>query len=161
MKIKYNALPFQCLFFILLVHLTYLPPAQSLKIPRLSPIGETTLNDHAAMAASDAEDFETFYYNQTLDYFNYRPESYPTFQQRYLINFKYWGGANSSAPIFAYFGAEAPIDLIFGIIGFPIDNAASFNALIVYIKVINILVHVKVWWYLLSKFLLSIFSSSA
>ncbi|KAK1587008.1 hypothetical protein Q3G72_008510 [Acer saccharum] len=34
----------------------------------------------------------------------------PIAVQRYVINFKYWGGANANAPIFAYLGAEAPLD---------------------------------------------------
>lgn len=63
-----------------------------------------------------------------------RPESYTTFPQRYIINFKYWGGANSSAPIFAYLGAEAPIDDDLNVIGFLTDNAIQFNALLVYIE---------------------------
>ncbi|RDX90540.1 Lysosomal Pro-X carboxypeptidase, partial [Mucuna pruriens] len=123
------------LFFFLMYHSTY-PTSHSLKIPRLSPIAEweTTLHDSATLVATDAEDIKTFYYKQVLDHFNYRHESYKTFQQRYLINFKYWGGANSSAPILAYLGAEAPIDYSPQSIGFLTDNAASFNALLVYIE---------------------------
>ncbi|KAG5051576.1 hypothetical protein JHK87_003774 [Glycine soja] len=100
----------------------------------MSPIPEweTSLHDHPV--ATDAEEVKTFYFKQVLDHFNYRPESYTTFQQRYLVNFKYWGGANSSAPIFAYFGAESPIDNSPNGIGFLTDNAASFNALLVYIE---------------------------
>jgi len=102
----------------------------------MSPIPEwePSLHQHS-VAAVDAEEVKTFFFNQTLDHFNYRPESYTTFQQRYLINSKYWGGANSSAPIFAYLGPEAPIDDSPTSIGFLIDNAASFNALLVYIEV--------------------------
>ncbi|KAK7257013.1 hypothetical protein RIF29_30683 [Crotalaria pallida] len=62
------------------------------------------------------------------------PESYTTFKQRYLINFKHWGGANSSAPIFAYLGAEDAIDYDTMVTGFLTDNAISFNALLVYIE---------------------------
>ncbi|TKY48588.1 Lysosomal Pro-X carboxypeptidase [Spatholobus suberectus] len=115
---------------------TYLTASHSLKIPRLSPIAEweTTLHNRATLVATDAENIKTFYYKQVLDHFNYRPESYKTFHQRYLINFKYWGGANSSAPIFAYLGAESPIDDSPQGIGFLTDNAASFNALLVYIE---------------------------
>ncbi|KHN44803.1 Lysosomal Pro-X carboxypeptidase [Glycine soja] len=99
----------------------------------MSPIPEweTTLHNHPAI---NTEEVKTFYFKQVLDHFNYRPESYTTFQQRYLINFKYWGGANSSAPIFAYFGAESPIDNSPNGVGFLTDNAASFNALLVYIE---------------------------
>jgi len=40
--------------------------------------------------------FKKFYYNQTLDHFNFMPERYTTFQPKYVINFKYWGGENAS-----------------------------------------------------------------
>jgi lysosomal Pro-X carboxypeptidase len=72
-----------------------------------------------------------------LDHFNYRPESYNTFDQRYLINFKYWGGANSSAPILVYLGAESSIDGYPNGIGFLYENAATFKALLVYIEVLK------------------------
>ncbi|KAE8692015.1 LRR receptor-like serine/threonine-protein kinase ERECTA-like [Hibiscus syriacus] len=39
-----------------------------------------------------------------------QPQSYATFQQRCVMNFKHWGGANDSAPILAYLRAEAPLD---------------------------------------------------
>lgn len=54
-----------------------------------------------------------------------------------MVNFKYWGGAKSSAPIFAFFGAEGPVDEDAKYIGFLRDNAPQFNALIVFIEVIN------------------------
>ncbi|PIA60660.1 hypothetical protein AQUCO_00300289v1, partial [Aquilegia coerulea] len=66
----------------------------------------------------------------TLDHFNYRPESYITFQQKYILNFSHWGGANTTAPIFVYLGGEAALgDRV-------IDNglSARFNALIVFIE---------------------------
>ncbi|MED6143828.1 hypothetical protein PIB30_009639 [Stylosanthes scabra] len=126
------------IFFIIITISTYLiTSTQQLRvIPRLSPIAEwetlfASLDDSSS---SSDDDVKTFYYNQTLDHFNYRPESYETFEQRYLMNFKYWGGANSSAPIFAYLGAEAPIDGSPQGLGFITDNAASFNALLVYIE---------------------------
>ncbi|XP_062172744.1 uncharacterized protein LOC133878226 [Alnus glutinosa] len=105
-------------------------------IPSLSPIGRTMLQDPETVSASVnvSEDFQTFYYNQTLDHFNYRPESYSTFKQRYVVNSKYWGGANSCAPILAYFGAEAPLDNDLTSIGFLTDNAVQFKALILYIE---------------------------
>ncbi|KAJ9129352.1 hypothetical protein P3X46_033856 [Hevea brasiliensis] len=62
------------------------------------------------------------------------PESYTTFKQRYVINFKYWSGPNTSAPIFAFFGAEENIDDDIDGIGFLIDNASRFKALLVYIE---------------------------
>ncbi|XP_022140665.1 lysosomal Pro-X carboxypeptidase-like [Momordica charantia] len=108
--------------------------ALQFRIPRLSPIGEKFLHHSKALESPPSDDFKTFYYNQTLDHFNYRPESYITFPQRYIINFKHWGGANSSAPILAYLGAEAPIDDDLDAIGFTTDNAIQFNALLIYIE---------------------------
>lgn len=81
------------------------------------------------------EDLQTFYYTQRLDHFNYRPDSYTTFKQRYMINFKYWDGAKSNAPIFAFLGAEDPLEQQIYAVGFLRDNAPKFNALIVYIEV--------------------------
>ncbi|CAL0324193.1 unnamed protein product [Lupinus luteus] len=126
-----HPLLFLCTFLI--SSSTYLTTSHSLTIPRLSPISEweKTLHNPATFVASDEKEF---YYNQTLDHFNYRPESYTQFQQKYVINFKYWGGANSSAPIFAYLGAEEALDNVPSSIGFLTDNAASFNALLVYIE---------------------------
>ncbi|XP_045802764.1 lysosomal Pro-X carboxypeptidase-like [Trifolium pratense] len=51
--------------------------------------------------------------------------------QRYFVNYKYWGGANSSAPILVYLGAETEI---YPYVGFMTDNAISLNALLVYIE---------------------------
>ncbi|OMO58222.1 Peptidase S28 [Corchorus capsularis] len=124
-------------FILILIFSTCLSFAGRTDVPRLSPIGVKILEDEPAEAASSAplsEDLETFYYNQTLDHFNYQPESYATFQQRYVMNSKHWGGANSSAPIFAYLGAEAPLDGDLKVIGFLNDNAARFNALLLYIE---------------------------
>ncbi|GMN56144.1 hypothetical protein TIFTF001_025260 [Ficus carica] len=83
-------------------------------------------------AESNLEELETFFYNQTLDHFNYRSESYSTFQQRYFVNSKYWGGSN--APIFAYLGAEGPLEGDLSVIGFLTDNAPEFKALLIYIE---------------------------
>ncbi|KAK3205856.1 hypothetical protein Dsin_019902 [Dipteronia sinensis] len=66
-------------------------------------------------------------YTQTLDHFNYKPESYATFQQKYVFNFKYWGGPNTSSPIYVYTGAEAPITL--QIDGFIVELASRFNVI--------------------------------
>ncbi|KAM3202203.1 hypothetical protein P3L10_029827 [Capsicum annuum] len=71
---------------------------------------------------------------QTLDHFNYGPKSYKTLKQRYIINSKYWGGSNSSSPIFAYFGAEYSINNDPLDIGFLTDFAPQFKALLVYIE---------------------------
>ncbi|KAG6601675.1 Lysosomal Pro-X carboxypeptidase, partial [Cucurbita argyrosperma subsp. sororia] len=114
----------------LLLILSACVSATQYRIPRLSP----TDRDSEALSSPLSDDFKTFYYNQTLDHFNYRPESYTTFAHRYIINFKYWGGANSSAPILAYLGAEGPLDKDLNVVGFSTDNAAQFGALLVYIE---------------------------
>ncbi|KAK3205852.1 hypothetical protein Dsin_019898 [Dipteronia sinensis] len=125
-----------CLLFIFLMIFFNSATATRFNIPRLSPIGGTILQELSGtvLQSHHSEHYKTFYYKQTLDHFNYRPESYSTFRQRYVINFKYWGGANASAPIFAYLGAEAPLDGDITAIGFLTDNAARFNALLVYIE---------------------------
>ncbi|KAK1586970.1 hypothetical protein Q3G72_008151 [Acer saccharum] len=107
-------------------------------IPRLSPIKGAILQEPEIQSSERniSGDYEDLFYNQTLDHFNYRPESYSSFQQRYVISSKYWGGANSSSPIFAYLGAEAPLDNDVLFIGFLPDNAVRFKALLVYIEVV-------------------------
>lgn len=92
-----------------------------------------------ALSAFDPSEFQTFYYKQTLDHFNFRPDSFSTFQQKYVINSKYWGGSkiNVSAPIFAYIGAESSLDSIIPYIGFLPENARQFRALLIYIEVVK------------------------
>ncbi|KAK4855661.1 hypothetical protein QYF36_009518 [Acer negundo] len=124
------------LLFIFLMIFFNSATATRFNIPRLSPIGGTILQELSGIVLQShhSEDYKTFYYKQTLDHFNYRPESYSTFRQRYVINFKYWGGANASAPILAYLGAEASLDGDIAAIGFLTDNAVRFNALLVSIE---------------------------
>ncbi|KAH9700253.1 prolylcarboxypeptidase-like protein [Citrus sinensis] len=133
-----STLSFQLwLLYFFTIMSSFYVTATSFDIPRLSPIRETILQNFEILSsATISEDFQTFYYNQTLDHFNYRPESYSTFQQRYIINFKYWGGGadQSNAPIFAYLGAESPLDNAPSVIGFLTDNAPQFKALLVYIE---------------------------
>lgn len=107
----------------------------ALNIPRLSATRGALLHQSEALSAFDPFELETFYYTQTLDHFNFRPDSFATFQQRYLINFKHWGGSNISAPIFAYLGAEESLDRGLPFIGFLPDNAIQFQALQIYIEV--------------------------
>lgn len=111
--------------------------SDSLHIPRLSPIrsGMFRSLQSEALSASDPSEYETFYYNQTLDHFNFRPDSFSTFQQKYVINSKYWGGSNISAPIFAYLGAEVSLDSVISYTGFLPENANQFQALLIYIEV--------------------------
>lgn len=89
-----------------------------------------------ASSSGQLSDYQTFYYDQTLDHFNYQPQSYATFRQRYVVNFKHWRGAHASAPIFVYLGAESTIDDDVGTTGFMSDNVVALGALEVYIEVI-------------------------
>lgn len=81
--------------------------------------------------------YETRYFTQTLDHFNFNPQSYAKFQQRYLVNHTYWGGKGS--PIFVYTGNEGRIELFAKNTGFMFDIAPSFKALLVFIEVSTIL----------------------
>lgn len=103
------------------------------KTPRLSLVNRS-LKDPNAVSATVSKDLKVFFYNQTLDHFNFNPESYATFPQRYFINFKWWGGAKTHAPIIVYLGAEGPIDQDIEILGFFTENAPRFNALLVYLE---------------------------
>lgn len=109
-------------------------------VPRLSLLPQHNFLPNVRPQSDSApDDFKIFYYNQTLDHFSYRPESYTTFKQKYVINSKHWGGtANSStcAPIFAYLGEEQAIDADIQIIGWLTENAPRFKALLLYIEVI-------------------------
>ncbi|PIA54888.1 hypothetical protein AQUCO_00901058v1 [Aquilegia coerulea] len=102
--------------------------ATRFKIPRLSPYPRNIIKE--STEEYPAMNTTIYYYSQTLDHFNYRPESYITFQQKYVINFSYWGGANTSAPIFLHLGGESAMG------DYATDNglAAQFNALIVAIE---------------------------
>ena len=125
--------------------------ATQFNIPRLGAHRKRFQNEPKAMSPSDqSKDFKTFFYTQTLDHFNYRPDSYATFQQRYVINFKHWGGSNSSAPIFVYLGAEGSLDEDLDVAGFLPDNAPRFKALLVYIEVricINFMLLLNILYY--------------
>ncbi|KAH6774724.1 hypothetical protein C2S51_013128 [Perilla frutescens var. frutescens] len=111
------------------------------KIPRLSLRHKDALTfrkrDDSSLSSStiNSDDFQKYYYQQTLDHFNYAPQSYANFTQKYFVNSKYWGGPNSTTPIFAYLGAEQPLDLeLVNYIGIINDNAPSFQSLSVFIE---------------------------
>ncbi|TKY61954.1 Lysosomal Pro-X carboxypeptidase [Spatholobus suberectus] len=78
--------------------------------------------------------YRTKFFTQILDHFNFNPQSYQTFQQRYLINDTYWGGAKKKAPIFVYTGNEGVIEWFAQNTGFMFENAPSFQALLVFIE---------------------------
>ncbi|KAK7833484.1 lysosomal pro-x carboxypeptidase [Quercus suber] len=111
-------------FHLLILVFTFSASAFAFNMPRLGTLPITMQHEPQTISSiSHPEDFKTYYYNQKLDHFNYRLDSYTTFKQRYVINYRYWGGANASAPIFAYLGAEFPLDEEFPNIGFLSDNA--------------------------------------
>ncbi|OVA14418.1 Peptidase S28 [Macleaya cordata] len=78
--------------------------------------------------------YQAEYFTQILDHFNYHPQSYQTFQQRYLINTKYWGGAEKNAPIFVYTGNEGDIEWFAQNTGFMFEIAPHFKALLVFLE---------------------------
>ncbi|XP_031399093.1 lysosomal Pro-X carboxypeptidase-like isoform X2 [Punica granatum] len=78
--------------------------------------------------------YETKYYTQILDHFNFNPTSYKTFQQRYLINRTYWGGPKHNSPIFVYTGNEGDIEWFAQNTGFMFETAPHFKALLVFIE---------------------------
>ncbi|XP_039052489.1 lysosomal Pro-X carboxypeptidase-like [Hibiscus syriacus] len=117
-----------------LISLSYVSGTQ-FSFPRLGALRRTIRSKpQTGSISSVSEDFETLFYNQTLDHFNYKPESFTIFPQRYIIDSKQWGGPNTISPILVYFGAEESLDYdLFGI-GFLRDNAPRFKALQVYIE---------------------------
>lgn len=104
---------------------------KSLKMPRLS-IRSRTSETNLPSPSSSGKNLHTYYYPQRLDHFNYNPESYTTFQQRYIVDVTHWGGPG--APIFAYLGAEASVEEDVWL-GFLQENAPHFHALQLYIEV--------------------------
>lgn len=80
--------------------------------------------------------YKTRYFTQILDHFNYNPQSYQKFQQRYLINDTFWGGAKKNYPIFVYTGNEGDIEWFAQNTGFMYDIAPKFKALLVFIEVL-------------------------
>ncbi|XP_012064654.1 lysosomal Pro-X carboxypeptidase [Jatropha curcas] len=127
----------QFLSILVLIFSFHVFATQSYRIPRLGATRKhsQTFEPQSTIKYNSVSNyFETFYYTQTLDHFNYKPESYTTFKQRYVMNFKYWSGPNTSAPIFVFFGAEENIDDDVSGIGFLPDNASHFKALLLYIE---------------------------
>ncbi|XP_028795512.1 lysosomal Pro-X carboxypeptidase isoform X3 [Neltuma alba] len=78
--------------------------------------------------------YRTEFYTQILDHFDFNPQSYQTFQQRYLINDTHWGGASKKAPIFVYTGNEGDIEWFAQNTGFMFETAPYFKALLVFIE---------------------------
>ncbi|KAL0910465.1 hypothetical protein M5K25_021450 [Dendrobium thyrsiflorum] len=123
------------IFLLLFFSLLSLPPFSSshgFHFPSLlkpSQISKTHNSDQKS-----SHGYETKHFTQILDHFNYQPESYISFQQRYLVNGDYWGGEAKSSPIFVYAGNEGSIDILADNNGFLLDIAPTFEALIVFIE---------------------------
>ncbi|KAF3441614.1 hypothetical protein FNV43_RR15529 [Rhamnella rubrinervis] len=84
--------------------------------------------------ATMSSNYRTKYFTQILDHFNFYPKSHQTFQQRYLINNTFWGGAKNDAPIFVYTGNEGDIEWFAQNTGFMFETAPRFKALLVFIE---------------------------
>lgn len=78
--------------------------------------------------------YRTEYFTQILDHFDFHPQSYQVFQQRYLVNDTYWGGAEKNSPIFVYTGNEGDIEWFAQNTGFMFEIAPRFKALLVFIE---------------------------
>lgn len=154
-----------CLF-ILLLFITFTcalqPGRPRLGVRRGHKNRARNSHSQSLTATSSNNDYQTFYYDQPLDHFNYQPESYTTFRQRYFVNFKHWRGAKKAAPIFVYLGGESSSDEDVGYIGFMMDNARRFGGLEVYAEVsINILliinwvnlIYIYIWFCVCINFL--------
>lgn len=117
--------------------LSLYPSSHSISIPRFPT--STTKSFNGFNKASDPQKvpYETKYFTQIVDHFNYNPQSYETFQQRYLIDDRNWGGSQSSSPIFVYTGNEGDIEFFAKNTGFMFDVAPYFKALLVFIEVIH------------------------
>uniref|UniRef100_A0A0D6QWP3 Serine carboxypeptidase S28 family protein n=1 Tax=Araucaria cunninghamii TaxID=56994 RepID=A0A0D6QWP3_ARACU len=96
---------------------------------------------NAAVLSSSQNDFkrdyETKYYQQILDHFTFTPRgTYDhTFQQRYLLVKKYWGGPRTYSPIFVYIGDEGDIEPIKDYTSSLMTQLATHSsALLVYIE---------------------------
>jgi len=81
--------------------------------------------------------FETKYYIQTVDHFDYQNRD--TFLQRYLINDDFWGDSSSYSskncrgPIFFYTGNESPVTDYWYASGFFVENLAmKYGALLIF-----------------------------
>ncbi|KAH1070922.1 hypothetical protein AAZX31_03G179200 [Glycine max] len=117
-----------CLFSLLRFTVTF-----AHVIPRFP---SSMLHPALDLGSSSAQNglYTTKFFTQILGHFSYNPQSYQTFQQRYLINDTYWGGAKNNAPIFVYMGNEGDIEWIAQITGFMFDTAPYFKALLVFIE---------------------------
>ncbi|KAJ9559290.1 hypothetical protein OSB04_013904 [Centaurea solstitialis] len=79
------------LSLILIIALTCVS-GKRFRTTRLSARDRFMLKTVDTESTTNSEEYEVYNYTQTLDHFNFKTESYTTFQQRYVMNSKYWGG---------------------------------------------------------------------
>ena len=125
---------FQLLVLLLVLTTTALSSAYNPGEFGLGAISRSTTSGES-FSTDIPPEYEIHFYTQTLDHFNYNPESYKTFQQRFILNFKYWGGVDTSSPIFVYAGEEGDITVDVMGVNFIADLASRFNGLLLYIEV--------------------------
>ncbi|KAM3685278.1 hypothetical protein ACJW31_11G105600 [Castanea mollissima] len=136
-KLFQAALWLPCLLILLLfVTVTCASSPRSSKLGVLRGYNKESKSvyDTSLIESELNKDYQTFYYDQTLDHFNYQPVSYTTFRHKYVVNFKHWRGAKAAAPIFAYMGEESSLGGEIGYIGFMMESARRFGALELYIE---------------------------
>ncbi|KAK9734298.1 hypothetical protein RND81_04G129500 [Saponaria officinalis] len=125
---------YECVIYVFLLLLSIISPSLSKVRPRF-PLSIVRPEQLARISSNGVDKpYKTRYFTQTLDHFNFNPQSYQTFQQRYLVNDTYWGGAHKNAPIFVYTGNEGDIEWFTHNTGFMFENAPHFNALLVFIE---------------------------
>ncbi|WCJ41655.1 Lysosomal Pro-X carboxypeptidase [Euphorbia peplus] len=127
MGLVQSHLLFLQLLLLISTYLSFAYPHQGLKLSAIRREANSFSSDNLP------SDYETHYYPQTLDHFNYYPESYTTFQQRYILSFKYWGGANTSSPVFVYLG-EGNIEDDVLYVSFISELASRFKGLVLFIE---------------------------
>ncbi|CAA0827079.1 alpha/beta-Hydrolases superfamily protein, partial [Striga hermonthica] len=88
----------------------------------------------ASLNAKPVGPYKEKFYTQILDHFNFNPNSYKTFQQKYLINDTFWGGPKENFPIFVYTGNEGKIEWFAQNTGFMFEIAPHFKAMLVFIE---------------------------
>ncbi|KAF4396923.1 hypothetical protein F8388_004891 [Cannabis sativa] len=120
---------FQWLFLLCLV--SSVPFSLSRITPRFP---SSLISPEKVSVSTTTKLYKTSYFTQTLDHFNFLPQSYQTFQQRYLINDTFWGGAKTKAPIFVYTGNEGEIEWFAQNTGFMFETAPHFKALLVFLE---------------------------
>jgi len=126
------------LFFILIFFSLFLVPSFTFAFPHILPsFPSSAVSAELKQRSHSAPNtlYRTKFFTQILDHFNFNPQSNHVFQQRYLINDTFWGGAKNNAPIFVYTGNEGNIEWFTQNTGFMFENAPSFHALLVFIEV--------------------------